>query len=28
VPQPPTTMPTVPDTGMPIVTPTNAPPHW
>jgi CHRD domain len=26
--QPTATMPTVPDTGMPIVTPTNAPPHW
>lgn len=26
--QPTTTMPTVPDTGMPVVTPTNAPPHW
>lgn len=26
--QPTATMPTVPDTGMPIVTQTNAPPHW
>lgn len=26
--QPTATMPTVPDTGMPVVTPTNAPPHW